>query len=59
VRAEVSAPGLNWLPADQTVFFAHRWDDFAPVLERIGGQSIELDNSSTTPPGGGPVSAEE
>ncbi|WP_237764031.1 hypothetical protein [Terrimicrobium sacchariphilum] len=60
VRAEVSAPGLSWLPADQTVFFAHRWDDFAPVLGRIGEQSTKLDNTSLpAAPGGESAGAEE
>lgn len=60
VRAEVSAPGLNWQPAGQTLFFAHRWDDFAPILGRLGEQSTKLDNTSSPgAPAGEPAGAEE
>lgn len=46
VRAEVRAPFLHWDPVGQTIFFAHRWESFAPVLAQLGSQSTALDNSA-------------
>ena len=60
VRAEVAAPVLSWLPAGQPVFFAHRWEDFAPVLERLGAKSTKLDATPEPPaPAGAPAAPEE
>lgn len=44
VRAEVNVPSLNWEPAGQTVFFAHRLENFAPVLKALDSQSAKPEN---------------
>ena len=64
VRAEVRASNLTWEPAAQTVFFAHRREDFAPVLKQWGSQSTTLAAPavaapSATAPAAEPASPEE
>ncbi len=59
VRAEVRLPNLTWAPTTQTVFFAHRWKDFAPVLKQLGAQLTTLAAPAATAPAAKPAAPEE